>query len=473
MTIGVDEHVRARPDDVAVVSDGERLTWGAFWNRIRELGAGLAARGIGEGARIGVALPNGPDALALVFAAGGLGVECVPIPWRATDDERAYYVQDSSLALVVDDADAIAGDGGTPAMRSPVIPLLRFYTSGTTGRPKAVVRARPAPDDYLTGVRGALGRIGVVGPDEVHLVCGPLYHAAPLAYALYALMAGHRVVVPSRFDAARTLSLIETERITWSMMAPVHFIRILALPESARAGRDLSSVRRILHAAAPCPIDVKRAIMEMFPGAVWEFYGMTEGRGTLITAEEWERKPGSVGRPYPGVTIEIRDDDGAVLPAGATGRVFVRDGATFSYDGAPDKTARAWEGDAYTVGDIGHLDEDGYLFLTDRADDVIITGGSNVYPAEVEAALHRHADVVDCAVVGIPDDDWGERILAVVESRAPLTPDEVQEHVRGLLADYKCPRAVVFVEELPRDAAGKIRRRELRDRYWSGRARRI
>jgi long-chain acyl-CoA synthetase len=315
----------------------------------------------------------------------------------------------------------------------------------------------------------------VARSEEVHLVCGPLYHSAPLGFSDYALILGQTVVLMERFDAEEVLALIARERVTWSMMVPIHFIRILALPAEVRARYDLSSMRRILHAAAPCPPEVKRAIIDVFPGdVVWEFYGMTEARVTVIAADEWLRRPGSVGRPMPGTDVAILDEEGNELPSGQTGIIYVRPpGARFEYAGDPDKTARAWREDFFTVGDMGYLDEDGYLFLTDRHQDMIISGGSNVYPAEVEAVLHRHPSVADVAVIGVPDDEWGEAIMAIVEARGDLDPEELIAFSREHLAHYKCPRTVDIVAKLPREPNGKIRKRDLRAPYWEGRETRI
>jgi long-chain acyl-CoA synthetase len=278
------------------------------------------------------------------------------------------------------------------------------------------------------------------------------------------------------FDAEESLRLIAEKRVTWSHMVPINFIRILALPDETHAEHDVSTIKRIMHAAAPCPVDVKRRVMEFFPpDTVWEYYGMTEGLATIISPAEWLAKPGSVGRTAPNLELSILDDDGNALPPGEVGVIYVSPmgGVKFSYAGAPEKTAEAWRGDRYTVGDMGYLDADGYLFLTDRRQDMIISGGANIYPAEVEATLFRHPAVGDCSVIGIPDDEWGEAVLAVVEPRAPVSADELIAFCRDNLAHYKCPRVIKFVTELPRDPNGKVRKRELRDPYWAGRTRKI
>lgn len=456
----------------------------------------LRRAGVGPGDRVAVALRNRVEFYEAVFGAARVGAQVVPVSWRFKADEVRYMVEDSRARLVVAEEDARATTEGLPALHLggeyeralggegvpsgeafvDVAPAIRFYTSGTTGRPKAVERPGDAEDRYLESVLASLSFFGVRGEDQVHLVCGPLYHTAPLAFSVNALLLGQTVVLPPRFDPQGTLRLIEAERVTWSMMVPIHFVRILALPEAVRTEYDLSSIRRILHAAAPCPPEVKRAIMDVFPaGAVWEFYGTTEGRATLISPEEWLRRPGSVGRAIPGVTVAVLDDDGRALPPGEVGLVYISPagGVRFRYANAPEKTAAAWRGDLFTVGDMGYLDEDGYLFLTDRRQDVIISGGANVYPAEVEAVLHRHPAVADVAVIGVPDEEWGESVKAIVEPRAPVEPEELIRFAREHLAHYKCPRSVDLVNVLPRDPNGKISKRALREPYSSARMRRL
>jgi long-chain acyl-CoA synthetase len=308
----------------------------------------------------------------------------------------------------------------------------------------------------------------------VHLLVGPAYHTAPGAFANRALEYGQTVVMLRHFDAQECLRLVQEHRVTWSHMVPINFVRILKLPEDVRRSYDLSSVRRILHAAAPCPVEVKRAIMEVFPpGAVYEYYGATEGLATVCPADEWLARPGTVGRAASGIEVRICDDDGNPLPAGEVGTVFYSTVMRFSYAGAPEKTQQAWRGDFFTAGDMGYLDADGYLFLTDRKIDMIISGGANVYPAEVEGVLIMHAAVADVTVFGRPDEEWGERVHAVVELRAAATGEELMRYCRGRLAHYKCPTSVEIVESLPRDPNGKIRKRLLRDAHWRGTEKKI
>lgn len=496
---GVAAVARADPERVAFVHGERRITYGALDRDANDLARALTREGVAAADAIAVAFRNRPEFFVATTAAARIGADVVPVSWRLQAEEMRYLVEDSGAKAIFCEPDApiegrvarrldtdwphlIAGDGEPlPGAPEPAPLAFRYYTSGTTGRPKAVDRPRPeSPARWLDGVRSYASVYGVdePGPGDrrVHLLVGPLYHTAPCAMAHWALTLGHTVAIMERFDAEDCLRLIEAERVTWSHMVPINFVRILALPDEARARHDLSSVRRILHAAAPCPPDVKRRIMDVFPrDSVWEYYGMTEGLATIITAEEWRRKPGSVGRPAPGLTVKILDEEGRELPSGEVGLIYVSSigGARFSYAGAPEKTAEAWRGDLFTVGDMGYLDADGYLFLTDRKIDLIITGGANVYPAEVEAALFRHPAVGDVAVIGVPDDEWGEAVKAIVEPRAAVTEPEIIAFCREHLAHYKCPRSVDLVEALPRDDNGKVRKRELREKYWAGRARKI
>ena len=419
--------------------------------------------------------------MARGYPAGGL---VVPVSTRLTSGEVAYLVADSGASAVVHDgspvAEAAAAQAGAPALHidavvahprddpptedylgTPVVAMT--YTSGTTGRPKGITRAAPpalrhTPPNPFASFWG-------FGPDDVHIMCGPMYHTAPSAYALMSLGEGGRVVIMAKWDATECLRLIETERVTTAQMVPANFIRIL---EADWSVFDRSSVRKVLHAAAPCPVPVKRRIIEVFPpDTVWEYYGASEGMATVISPAQWLAKPGSVGRPFPGLSVRIAGEDGAPLPAGEVGTVFVSafSGQRFSYHNAPEKTDEAWHDDYFSVGDMGWLDEDGYLFLADRRTDLIISGGVNVYPAEVEAALIEDDEVVDAAVIGLPDARMGQRVHAVVEMRpgAARDAEALQASLAGRLADFKVPRTVEFVDELPREPNGKVLKRRLRE----------
>ena len=486
MPVGIAAIAAAEPDRLAIVADDVRLTYGELDARINRLAHLLADRGVGHGDRVAVLLRNRPEVFVAWNAIGRLGAIPVPVSYRFTPPEIRYIVDDSDSVVFIHDADtdptAVDGIDGlrhvmdidamvlesgesTPPtedfLGTQVIPMA--YTSGTTGRPKGIIRSMPAPAREMGP--NPLAMFWGFGPDDVHLLCGPAYHTAPGIYSMLHLALGATVVVMQPFDAVRCLELIERERVTTSHMVPANFIRILDVDWQRY---DLSSVRKFLHAAAPCPASVKRRIFEVFPpGSVWEYYGMSEGMGTVISPEEWLKKPGSVGRAFPGLDVKIVDDDGRPVAAGEIGtiRVSAIPGYQFGYHNAPEKTAAAWDGDYFTVGDMGWLDDDGYLFIADRRTDLVISGGVNIYPAEVEQAIVEHPDVVDVAVFGVPDDRMGQTVHAVVELRAgsPCTAEVLIAFVRGTLADYKLPRSVEFVELLPREPNGKIRKTELRE----------
>jgi len=409
----------------------------------------------------------------------------VPVNTRLTASEAAYLVADSEArALVHDGADAaleVAADTGVTAiglqaaqdalasadgpprpdyLESPVMTMT--YTSGTTGRPTGIVR--PPPPPATVAPPNPFAAFWGFVPGDVHLMCGPAYHTAPSAYALMHLVEGATVVVMERWDATEALRLVEAERVTTSQMVPAQFIRIL---EADWRRFDLSSVRKILHAAAPCPVPVKRRVMEVFPpDVVWEYYGASEGMATVVSPQEWAAKPGTVGRPFPGLSIRILDEEGEPLPAGEVGAVYVSAfaGRGFEYHNAPDKTRSAWRDGYFTVGDLGWLDEDGYLFLADRRTDLILSGGVNIYPAEVETALLEDDDVVDAAVFGLPDERMGQKVHAVVELRPGASRDEeaLRRRLARHLADFKLPRSIEFVDELPREPNGKVVKTRLR-----------
>jgi long-chain acyl-CoA synthetase len=305
--------------------------------------------------------------------------------------------------------------------------------------------------------------------DDVHCLAGPAYHAGPGGYASTTFFAGGRLVVLPEWDARAFLTAVQQERVTTTFLTPAHMIRILEVPEAERASYDLSSLRLVIHGGAPCPIDVKRRLLAALPACdVSELYGASEGGATRITREEWEKKPGSVGTPWPGVEIRILDQEtGERLPAGQDGVIYIAPatGSRFVYHGDEEKTANAWKDGAFTVGDIGHLDDESYLYLTDRVSDMVLWGGVNIYPREVEDVLHTHPAVVDCAVFGVPDERNGETLAAVVEAREPVSQDELRAWIRACLADFKVPQTVDLVDALPRDPNGKVRKKVLREQW--------
>jgi long-chain acyl-CoA synthetase len=356
-----------------------------------------------------------------------------------------------------------------------------LYTSGTTGRPKGVRRPLPGVDpEAAAGQLAGLAMLFGLRPGaDVHLAAAPLYHSAPLAFATAALHLGHTVVLMDRWDAVRSLELIERWQVTSSLMVPTMFHRLLGLPAEDRDRFDTSSLRHVVHAGAPCPLDVKRAMLDWWGPAIYEFYAATEGGGTLVRPEEWLERPGTVGRPWPGAEIAVLDDDGRPCPPGHPGSVWIRSSVgEFEYHQDRAKTDAGRHDGFFTVGDIGYLDEDGWLFLNDRRDDVIVSGGVNIYPAEVEAALLSHPAVADACVFGVPDDEWSEAVAAAVEITRGIVVDdrlagELIDWCQARLAPFKRPRTIDFHPELPRQDTGKLARRVLRDPHWAGRTRRI
>jgi long-chain acyl-CoA synthetase len=504
MEYGLAANARRAPFRTALIFGDRRWTYGELDRWVNRTAHALAARGVGPGGRVAILLPNRPEFFAVTHAAAQLGALAVPINARWRRDEIAHILGDAKPAVLVfgaeyaDEAlaaraqanhppvssclsvDAVDGidafadavgaapDAAPPRSTSETGFNVLVYTSGTTGRPKGVMHPTFDPKIGFEAQKRLVEMWGF-GPDDVHLVVGPIYHTMPNAYAAQHLFVGATVVLMPKFDATECLRLIAAERVTTSSMVPAHFIRILEVADDVRARYDLSSLRKVLHAAAPCPPEVKRRIMRVFPpNTVWEFYGATEGPGTIISPAEWLERPGSVGRPWPGITVSVMDDDGNEVPAGTIGTIYLSTpgGRKFSYHNDAEKTASAFRGDRFTVGDLGWLDDAGYLFIADRRTDMVISGGVNVYPAEIEAALIAHPDVVDAAVFGIPDERWGQSLHAVGEARTSMTADAIQAWCREKLADYKCPRTVEFTAELPRDPNGKVLKRQLRAPHW-------
>ena len=496
---------RTEPDRPAIFCGDRTVTYGELHDRTTRLAHAFASHGIGDGDRVAIMLPNGVEFFEAWAAANKLNASVVLVNWHLKTEELAYILADSGSRLLVAHADleehftpaleatgaavlvvgdtgergyepaiAAASDDAPPvdleALTAPV-----FYTSGTTGRPKGVIHGKPDPGAASRNMEGQLMLWGW-SADDVYILSGPAYHAGPGGWAMAALYVGAPMVILEMFDASEWLRLVEHHRVTCSFVVPAHFIRILEVPDAELTARDLSSLRLLVHAGAPCPIPVKRRIIEaLAPCEISEVYGASEGGATRINAAEWLERPGSVGLPWPGVEVHILDEAGNPVPTGADGIVYVHPpGDTrFEYHDDPEKTAEAWRAEGFTVGDVGHLDADGYLFLTDRASDMVIRGGVNVYPREIEEALHTHSAVVDCAVFGVPDDRFGEQIHAVVEARTEVTLDELRDHCRGHLADFKVPATFELVDELPRQPNGKVLKRVLRDQHWAGRATRI
>lgn len=501
-------------DRAAIVDAGGRtVSYGELAAEADRIGRGLRDLGLNPGDTVAVLLPNGAGMLAAFFAALQTGLYLVPMNWHLTAPEIAYILRDSGArafvahgrfsAAAVPAADEAgvpdegrfavgevpgfrpletlgAGGSGRPWPRTAG--ALMVYTSGTSGRPKGVRRPLTGgdPDDVPGASTWFFGLFGLEPFDgHVHLCGSPLYHTAVMNFAVISIQLGHTVVVMDHWDSHEALRLVERHRVTHSHLVPTQFARLLALPAEVRTAYDLSSMRVMIHGAAPCPAHVKRQMLDWWGPVVVEYYAASEGGGTLITAEEWAARPGSVGRAWPGSKIRVLDADGDEAPAGRPGQVYLQMGdAGFEYHRDPEKTRESWRAGMFTVGDIGYLDDEGYLYLCDRKSDVIISGGVNVYPAEVEGELAGHPAVADVAVFGIPHDEWGEQIKAVVQPEpgvqggAELTA-ELLAYLGGRVAGFKLPRSIDYVDELPRDPNGKLYKRLLRDPYWAGRDRAI
>jgi long-chain acyl-CoA synthetase len=511
MAVGFWARAQEDPDWMAVVEpDGTEHRAGDLLGRANQLVHALRARGLKAGDGIAALLPNGIAPQELLLAALQAGWYFTPVNWHFTAPEIAYIVRDTEAkaffvherfagtgAAAADEAgvpaDARFSYGAVPgctevselrAGQPATMPSDRtagatmHYTSGTTGRPKGVRRALTGLDpdtssDLLTLLLQLFGVTG--GSPNVHLVAAPNYHTAVTTFGGSALQFGHTLVCMDGWDAERALQLVQRYRVTNTHMVPTQFKRMLTLPEDVRAKYDVSSMRWLIHAAAPCPVPIKQAMLDWWGPCIYEYYAATEGGGTLVTPQEWLDKPGTVGKAWPLSEVIVVDDNGELCPVGVPGTVYMKGaGGDFDYKGDPEKTAASRLRDFFTVGDIGFLDADGFLFLCDRKSDMIISGGANIYPAEIEAELVIHPKVADVAVFGIPDDDWGEQIKAVVQPADGVAPSdelaaELLASLEGRLAKMKWPKSVDFVAELPRDPSGKLLKRRLRDPYWADR----
>ena len=496
------ELAAAAPDKPAVITaDGDRvLTYGDLDRRSRQVSRLLASLGVGTGDHVALLLPNRPEYFEVAWGAQRRGTYWTPVNWHLTAEEAGYIVADCGarvLFAAAETAQAAAQiAAGQPGLAVFVVgrepgsgqqsyeaaisaqsadPLadevdgaVFFYSSGTTGRPKGIKPNHTFPPFGSPATLPQL--MGVVfgfGPDSVYLCPAPLYHAAPNNFCLGTHRLGGTVVLMDRFDPAGCLRAIEAHRVSHVQFVPTHFVRLLRLPDEQRLAFDVSSLRTVVHAAAPCPPEVKRQMIDWLGPCLVEYYAGSEANGvTLIDSADWLAHPGSVGRAV-GAAVHIVGDDGAELPAGQDGLIYF-ESQTFEYHNDPAKTASARDDRGWsTLGDIGHLDEEGYLYLSDRRTDLIISGGVNIYPAEVEAVLIGHPAVDDVAVIGVPDPEMGQLVLAIVQlsdegTGSPDLAAELIEHCRARLASFKCPRSIEFVADLPRLPTGKLLRRQLR-----------
>ncbi|RBY92937.1 class I adenylate-forming enzyme family protein [Blastococcus sp. TF02A-30] len=413
----------------------------------RRAAAALAAAGVRAGDRLLVSAAASPALLAVVLGAVRTGVVPVVLDPGLPAEERAALAEDADPALDVgaEPARLLAGDEEAELAD---VPLARpmHYTSGTTGRRKGVWSGVLAEDDARALAAEEID-LWTFGPADRHLVLSPLHHSAPLRFAVHTLLAGGEVLLPGPFDAARAVEAISTLRPTTTFCVPTHLQRLLA-----RDDVDWSSFRRLVHAGAPCPEPLKRAALAALPeGSVWEFYGSTEAQFTVCSPEDWVAHPGSVGRARPGRRLET-DERGQLWCA-------VPRWARFEYWRAPEKTAASWRGDRVTVGDLGRVDDDGVVWLDGRREDLVISGGVNVYPAEVEAVLDAHPGVLESAVFGVPDDEWGQRVVAAYVGSADAA--ELAAWARERLSAAKRPKALHRIDDLPRTSTGKVRRLDL------------
>jgi len=487
-----------------------------------KLAAGLVSLGVGDGDSFATVTRNDIAMLETKLAGNMIGAYAVPVNWHATAEEAGYILTDAGAKAVVVHADLLAGiaseipdgipvlvcatppeiaeayavapencavpdgmtdyeswrDGFEPWTGTP--PLERgsmIYTSGTTGNPKGVRREPTSPERQARIGELAMRSFGI-GPGGVCAMTGPMYHSAPGAYASLAMVLGNDIHLLPRFEPEELLQAIDEHKISHMHVVPTMFVRMLRLPDAIKAKYDLSSLAHVIHGAAPCPPDAKKQMIEWWGDVIFEYYGSTEA-GIVSTASSADAiaKPGTVGRPLDGTLVRIYDDDGKVLGTGESGEIYMtmNDLSDFTYHNKDDKRAEIEREGMVTNGDVGYMDEDGYLFLNDRKRDMIISGGVNIYPAEIEAALQAMPGVQDCAVFGIPHDEFGESVAAAIEPQPgeTLSVAAVREYLGQHISAYKIPREVTFHAAMPREDTGKIFKRKLRQPYWERDGRQI
>lgn len=514
------------PADPTVIMNDHSISLSDVRSRSAQAAAGFLALGLKEGDVVALLLRNEPAFLEAQIAAGLIGVYVVPINWHSSAEEVGFVLRDCNASVLVAHADLLRGvdpeipsdvvvlvvqtpreiaaayripetDCGVPPDRSnwiawlhgyePLVvsqsvpPAAMIYTSGTTGRPKGVRRERPTSEQFALQL-ASHAKIYGLRPTEsiVALMTAPLYHSAPNAYARSALVCGATLVLQPRSEAEDVLRLIERHRITHVYTVPTMFVRLLKLPAETKRRYDLSSLRFVVHGAAPCAPSVKRAMIEWWGPVINEIYGATEvGVTVWHDSKDALAKPGTVGRILDGATVKVYDDKGMELPAGQIGELYMRASwmPEFTYHGLDDRRREVSRGDLVTLGDIGWIDQDGFVFLCDRKRDMVISGGVNIYPAEIEAALVGMDGVKDCVVFGIPDEEFGEALCAHVEPdpgrREPPTAGAIREYLAAHIARFKVPKVIKIVPSLPREETGKILKRKLRDVYWESTGRQI
>jgi len=518
--------VASKPDSASVflgiISGERRRSHAEVADRSARIAGGLHKLGVGQGDSVCILMRND---IAFIEAANGamrLGAYGVPVNWHFKPEEIEYILRDSGTSVLVGHADMLhqlrgVTPPGVTVLSVPTPPeILRhykidpdhlttpdfaidfeswlaqqalydgpvvpqppnmIYTSGTTGHPKGVRRNAPTPEQ-TANTEAMRAMIYGLKPGARALLPGPLYHSAPNSFGIRAARLGGALVLMPRFDPEEFMRLVQQQRIDTIFMVPTMFIRLMKLPEAVRRKYDMSSLRHVIHAAAPCPADIKRAMIEWWGPVIYEFYGSTEsGAVTFASSEDALKKPGTVGKISPGAELRFIGDDGRVLPQGEIGEIYSRiiGSPDFTYHNRAEKRVEIERDGFITSGDVGYIDADGYVFLCDRKRDMVISGGVNIYPAEIEAVLHALPGVHDCAVFGIPDAEFGEALMAVVEPQPGVTIDvaDIRSRLKTSLADYKVPKHVEIHSQLPREDSGKIFKRRLRDPYWEKAGRRI
>jgi long-chain acyl-CoA synthetase len=512
----------ASPLFLGIVSGKRRRSQAEVSDRAARVAGGLQRLGVRQGDSVCILMRNDIAFIEVAYAAMRLGAYAVPVNWHFKPEEINYILRDSGTSVVIGHADLLhqmraAIPAGVTILSAPTPPEIlanykidpddlappdfaddfdawlarqrpydgpalpqpanMIYTSGTTGNPKGVRRLAPTPAQTIASER-LRALIYGLKPGVRALLPGPLYHSAPNSFGLRSGRLGGALVLMPRFDPEEFLRLVQDERVDTVFMVPTMFVRLLKLPEAVRAKYDMSSLRHVVHAAAPCPANVKSAMIEWWGSVISEYYGSTEaGALTFANSEDALRKPGTIGRILEGVELRFLGENGEPLPQGEIGEIYSRvtDAPDFTYHHKPEKRAEIEREGFITSGDVGYIDQDGYVFICDRKRDMVISGGVNIYPAEIEAALQGVPGVHDCAVFGIPDDEFGEAVMAVVEPQAGamLDPAAIRTGLKALLADYKVPKHVEILRNLPREDSGKIFKRRLRAPYWERAGRRI
>ncbi len=506
-------------DAVALSDEFSTRTYAEVNERVNRLIHAVRDAGLRVGDVAGILTGNRNEFFEITNALTHTGVTFVPINWHFTPEEVAYILDDSGATALFADHEfgdlAAASTDRVPAVKTKVVfggpgpdgfadyeeliasgspeeppdqsaGFVMFYTSGTTGHPKGVKSSMVEIGGPLGAIEFALEAFAgllQMPRDGVALVNSPVYHAGPYLLSAVPSAIGNRLVIRRKFDPAETLRLIDEEQVSIVYAVPTQFVRLLRLPEDVKRSFDGSSLKYVFHTAAPCPPDVKRQMIDWWGPVIYEYYGASEGAGsgTGITSEEWLERPGSVGKALPTCEVLILDEQGNRLGPNEVGQIYFKSlmGTDFEYHNAPDKTAESHlEPGVYTYGDVGYLDDEGYLYLSDRKIDMIISGGVNIYPAEIEAVLLNHPKVRDVAVFGIPNEEFGEEVKAVIQPMEGVEPSEELEqelmaYCREHLAGYKRPRSIDFTDDFPRTETGKLQKRLLRDPYWEGQERTI